>query len=365
MTHAERLARLRLIRTPHVGPVSWHQLMQRFGSGEAALDALPDLVLRGGAGKARIASIDVAERELARAAELGARHIFSDEPEYSSLLREVEGTPPVVIVRGDAAMLRRPCVAIVGARNASAIACRFARQLAADLVARDVTVVSGLARGVDTAAHIGALGGSTVGVIASGIDIAFPPENAALQEKIATDQLLIAEQPPGSEPLARHFPSRNRIIAGLAHGTVVIEAAPRSGSLITARRAGDYGREVMAVPGSPLDPRAQGCNLLIREGATLVQTVDDVLEAVGPIDLRMVREPAPAPVKPPMPSDTWSALDDSDRGRVADLLGPTPVPVDEIIRQSGCPASAVQLVLLELELAGRIERHAGARISAA
>ena len=364
MTHAERLARLRLIRTPHVGPVSWHQLMQRFGSGEAALDALPDLVLRGGAGKVRIAPVDVAEREFARAAELGARHIFSDEPEYSSLLREVEGAPPVVIVRGDTAMLQRPCVAIVGARNASAIACRFARQLAADLAARDVTVVSGLARGVDTAAHIGALGG-TVGVIASGIDIAFPPENAALQEKIATDQLLVAEQPPGSEPLARHFPSRNRIIAGLAHGTVVIEAAPRSGSLITARRAGDYGREVMAVPGSPLDPRAQGCNLLIREGATLIQTVDDVLEALGPIDTRMVREPAPAPVMPPLNALMQTTLPDQDRGAIVGLLGPTPVGVDEIVRQSGRSAAAVQLVLLELELAGRIERHAGARISIA
>lgn len=263
MTPAERLARLRLIRTPHVGPMSWHQLMQRFGSGEAALAALPDLVLRGGAGKVRIAPADVALREFDRAATLGARHVFSDEADYSPLLREVEGAPPVVVVRGDAAMLRRPCVAIVGARNASAAACRFARQLAADLAARGVTVVSGLARGVDTAAHIGALGGSTAGVIASGIDIAFPPENAALQEKIARDQLLVAEQPPGTEPLARHFPSRNRIIAGMAHGTVVIEAAPRSGSLITARRAGDYGREVMAVPGSPLDPRAQGCNMLI------------------------------------------------------------------------------------------------------
>ena len=239
MTHAERLARLRLIRTPHVGPVSWHQLMQRFGSGEAAIEALPDLVLRGGAGKPRIAPAETAEREIERVAALGARHIFSDEDDYSPMLREVEGAPPVVVARGDAAMLRRPCVAIVGARNASAIACRFARQLAADLAARDVTVVSGLARGVDTAAHIGALGGSTVGVIASGIDVAFPPENAALQEKIASDQLLIAEQPPGTEPLARHFPSRNRIIAGAAHGTVVIEAAPKSGSLITARRAGD------------------------------------------------------------------------------------------------------------------------------
>lgn len=263
MTDAERLARLRLIRTPHVGPVSWHQLMARFGSGEAALAALPDLVLRGGAGKVRIAPVDVAVRELERVAALGARHIFSDDEDYSPLMREVEGAPPVVIIRGDTAMLHRPCVAIVGARNASAIACRFARQMAAELAARDVTVVSGLARGVDTAAHVGALGGATAAVIASGIDIAFPPENAALQDKIATDQLLIAEQPPGTEPLARHFPSRNRIIAGLAHGTLVIEAAPKSGSLITARRAGDYGREVMAVPGSPLDPRAQGCNLLI------------------------------------------------------------------------------------------------------
>ena len=359
MTHAERLARLRLIRTPHVGPVSWHQLMQRFGSGEAALDALPDLVLRGGAGRARIAPLEVAEREIDRVAALGARHIFSDEDDYSPMLREVEGAPPVVVVRGDAAMLRRPCVAIVGARNASAIACRFARQLAADLVARDVTVVSGLARGVDTAAHVGALGGSTVGVIASGIDVAFPPENAALQEKIASDQLLIAEQPPGTEPLARHFPSRNRIIAGVAHGTVVIEAAPKSGSLITARRAGDYGREVMAVPGSPLDPRAQGCNLLIREGATLIQTVDDVLEAVGPIDVRMVREPVRPYTTAPAPMDA----SDGERRSLIDLLGPTPVAVDELVRQSGQAASTVQLLLLELELAGRVERHAGAKIS--
>jgi DNA processing protein len=359
VTHAERLARLRLIRTLHVGPVSWHQLMLRFGSGEAALEALPDLVLRGGAGKARIAPLDVAERELDRVASLGARHVFVDEDDYSPLLREVEGAPPVLVMRGDAAMLRRPCVAIVGARNASAVACRFARQLGADLGARGVTVVSGLARGVDTAAHVGALGGATVGVIASGIDIAFPPENAALQEKIASDQLLVAEQPPGTEPLARHFPSRNRIIAGLAHGTVVIEAAPRSGSLITARRAGDYGREVMAVPGSPLDPRAQGCNMLIREGATLIQTIDDVLEAVGPIDARMVREPTQRLVAPAAPADAT----DGERRALIDLLGPTPVAVDELVRQSGQAAAAVHLVLLELELAGRVERHAGAKIS--
>ncbi|ABF52925.1 DNA-processing protein DprA [Sphingopyxis alaskensis] len=358
MKDAERLARLRLIRTPHVGPVSWHQLMERFGSGEAALDALPDLVLRGGAGKARIAPAEVAEREIERVAALGARHIFSDEDEYSPLLRDVEGAPPVIVVRGDTAMLHRPCVAIVGARNASAIACRFARQIAADLAEKGVTVVSGLARGVDTAAHVGALGGATAGVIASGIDIAFPPENAALQERIAADQLLIAEQPPGTEPLARHFPSRNRIIAGLAHGTLVIEAAPKSGSLITARRAGDYGREVMAVPGSPLDPRAQGCNQLIRDGATLIQTADEVIEAIGPIDRRMVREPVRAFFVPPV---TEPAND--ERQALVDLLGPTPVTVDELVRQSGQDAAAVQLVLLELELAGRIERHAGAKIS--
>ncbi|WP_428682088.1 DNA-processing protein DprA [Sphingopyxis sp.] len=358
MSHAERVARLRLIRTPNIGPVSWQQLMLRFGSGEAAIEALPDLALRGG-GKPRIASADLAEREIERVAELGARHVFSDEADYSPLLREVEGAPPVLIVRGDTAMAQRPSVAIVGARNASAIACRFARQLAVDLAARGVTVVSGLARGVDTAAHVGAMGGATVGVIASGIDIAFPPENAALQEKIAADQLLVSEQPPGTEPLARHFPARNRIIAGMAHGTVVIEAAPKSGSLITARRAGDFGREVMAVPGSPLDPRAQGCNLLIREGATLIQNVDDVLEALGPIDVRMTREPRQAFAD----SSPAEPMGEGDRDVVAALLGPTPVAVDEIVRQSGRPAATVQLVLLELELAGRLERHAGARIS--
>lgn len=361
MTHAERLARLRLIRTPRVGPVSWHQLMQRFGSGEAALAALPDLAGRGGGGQVRIAPADLAEREIARVAELGARHVFVDEADYSPLLREIDSAPPVLIVRGDTAMVRRPCVAIVGARNASAAACRFARQLAVDLGAEGVTVVSGLARGVDTAAHVGALGGATAAVIASGIDIAFPPENAALQDKIGSDQLLIAEQPPGTEPLARHFPSRNRIIAGLAAGTVVIEAAPKSGSLITARRAGDYGREVMAVPGSPIDPRAQGCNLLIRDGATLVQSAADVLEAVGPIDRRMLREPAPARVPEPPPVEAA----DGDRAGIAGLLGPTPVLVDEVVRQSGRPAAVVQLVLLELELAGRLERHAGGRVSGA
>ncbi|MBS0503623.1 MAG: DNA-protecting protein DprA, partial [Proteobacteria bacterium] len=286
------------------------------------------------------------------------RPLFVDDPAYPLLLRQMESAPPMLTVRGSLDLLRRPVIAIVGARNASAAACRFARGLAQQLASEGATVVSGLARGIDTAAHVGSLEGGTVGVIASGIDIAYPPENAALQEKVATDGLLIAEQPPGTEPLARHFPSRNRIIAGLALGTVVVEAAPKSGSLITARIAAELGREVMAVPGSPLDQRAQGCNLLIREGAILIQSAADVLEQVRPIDARVVAQPV----------EPWQAgpvedASDAERATVADLLGPTPVYVDELVRQSGLPSAIVQTALLELELAGRLERHAGGRVS--
>ena len=247
---------------------------------------------------------------------------------------------------------------MVGARNASAAACRFARQLADALGRAGAVVASGLARGVDTAAHQGSIAHGTIGVIASGIDIAFPPENAELQERVANEGLLIAEQPPGTEPLARYFPSRNRVIAGLALGTVVVEAAPRSGSLITARIAGEAGREVMAVPGSPLDPRAQGCNLLIRDGATLVQSADDILEAVRPIDARALRSPAGGYRGPP-PADA----SDADRRAMLALLGPVPVAVDELIRQSALAPATVATVLLELELGGRLERHAGGSVS--
>lgn len=360
---AERLAALRLLRTPGVGPVSWLQLIQRFGSPGAAADALPDLAARGGK-RLTLASMAVVEQEFASVARLGARHIFRGDPDYPPLLDQSEGAPAAIIVRGDIGHAARPVLAMVGARNASAIACRFARQIAAELARDGVTIVSGLARGIDTAAHVGAMGqGATVGVIASGIDVVFPPENAALQEAIGSAHLLIAEQPPGTQPLARHFPARNRIIAGLALGTLVVEAAPKSGSLITARRAADYGREVMAVPGSPLDPRAQGCNLLIREGATLVQSAADVLELLRPIDARMVR----APVQPWRHDRVEAAVDadDQDRRRIAELLGPVPVAVDELVRQSGASSAAVSLVLLELELAGRLERHAGGRVSAA
>jgi DNA processing protein len=359
MGEGERdLARLRLIRSPRIGPVTYRQLIARFGSAEAALDALPALAMRGGGAAPAIADAGTARREMAAVAKLGARHLFLGDPDYPALLAELENAPPVLIARGDIGLVHRPCVAIVGARNASAAACRFARQLAQGLAETGATVVSGLARGIDTAAHQGSIGGGTVGVIASGIDIAFPPENRELQERVAVEGLLLAEQPPGAEPLARHFPSRNRIIAGLAQGTVVVEAAPRSGSLITARIAAEAGREVMAVPGSPLDPRAQGCNLLIREGATLVQNVDDILEAVRPIDARSVRSPVSE-----FESEPADEPGDDERHRIEELLGPVPVPVDELIRQAGLAAAKVQLVLLELELAGRVERHAGGRVS--
>ena len=220
-------------------------------------------------------------------------------------------------------------------------------------------VVSGLARGIDTAAHQGALESGTIAVIACGIDIAFPPENAELQERLAEEGLLVTEHPPGTQPLARQFPARNRIIAGLARGTVVVEAAPRSGSLITARLAGEAGREVMAVPGSPLDPRAQGCNQLIREGAVLIQSAADVIEAIGAIDPRMVRQPGSDFSGEPPSGD----VADRERASIVALLGPAPVPVDELIRLSGHGPAVVQTVLLELELAARLERHAGGKVS--
>ncbi|VXC82420.1 DNA-processing protein DprA [Sphingomonas sp. AX6] len=354
-----RIAKLRLLRSPRIGPVTYAQLVARFGTAEAALDALPMLAARGGGKPPEIAALGLVEREIARVEQLGARYLFIDDADYPQLLREIDSAPPALMVRGDTGLLARPCIAMVGARNASAAARRFARDLAYALSNEGVTIVSGLARGIDTAAHIGSVDGGTVGVIASGIDIAFPPENAELQEAVALRGLLVAEQPPGAEPRARHFPWRNRIIAGASLATVVVEAAPKSGSLITARLAGEMGRDVLAVPGSPLDPRAQGCNLLIREGATLVQSAADILEAIRPIDARALRSPTGAYTPPPPASDA----SDRERGAVIDLLSPVAVAVDELIRQSGLPPAIVQTVLLELELAGKLERHAGGRVS--
>ncbi len=358
--------RLRLIRSANIGPVTYRHLLSRFGSAAAAIEALPDLAARGGGRVPRLADPRKIAGEMARVHQLGAHYVFFDDPDYPFALAQMENAPPVMIVRGHVTRWQQPMLAMVGARNASAAACRFAQQLAHGLAQSGVTVVSGLARGIDTAAHRGALG-STIGVIASGIDVHYPPENRDLQEKIANDDLLIAEQPPGTEPLARHFPFRNRIIAGLAQATLVVEAAPRSGSLITARIANELGRDVLAVPGSPLDQRAQGCNLLIREGATLIQSVDDVLESLRPISAEMRQEMRlfdPGGVfAGTTPAATSVDADAVDRTTIVNLLSPVAVTIDEIVRQSGASASAVQLVLLELELGGRIDRHAGGKVS--
>ena len=351
--------RLRLVRSPGIGPVTYRQLIARFGSAVAALEAVPDLAARGGGKPPRLASQSDAEREIARVEALGGRYLSIGQGLYPRALAELDDAPPLLTVMGDLKLLERPLVAMVGARNASAAACRFARQLAYDLGQQGVIVVSGLARGIDSAAHDGSLETGTIGVIAGGLDVFYPPENRARQEAMSARGLVVAEMPPGTEPRARHFPYRNRIIAGLSAGTVVVEAAPRSGSLITARLATEAGREVMAVPGSPLDPRAQGCNQLIRDGATLIQNASDVLEAVRPLQPRFAspRSDYQAPELPKMDAD-GDAL-----SVVEELLGPSPVPVDEIIRLSGAPSGAVQMALLELDLAGRLDRHAGGRVS--
>ena len=354
----EAFARIRLLRSPNVGPVSYRQLLRRFGTAQAALEALPDLAGRGGAPYQPAAPERVA-KEIGAVRAAGARYLFHDSPDYPALLAQLDSAPPILTWRGDIALTKRPCVAIVGARNASAAAVKLARQFASDLAGAGIVVVSGLARGIDGAAHQAALDGGTIGVIASGIDITYPPEHQDLQEDVAQRGLLLAEQPPGTEPLARHFPSRNRIIAGLAAGTVVVEAAPKSGSLITARLAAEAGREVMAVPGSPLEPRSQGCNELIREGAVLVQSAADVIELISGFD-----GVARSSLRETGTSFEQMSDDHADRpAEIASLLTTAPIGVDELIRQSGESPSAVQLALLELELGGKLVRYAAGRVS--
>ena len=361
MATPDQIARLRLIRSEQIGPVTYRQLLARFGSAQAAIEAIPELAARGGGHAPKIASPAEAEREIEEVGRIAARHLFLGEEDYPPMLAQLEAAPPVLIARGDTALLTQPAVSMVGARNASAAACRFARQLAQALGDRGSVIVSGLARGIDSAAHDGALATGTIAVIAGGIDVFYPPENEERQRAIGERGLVLAELPPGTEPRARHFPYRNRIIAGLTPGTIVVEAAPKSGSLITARYAAEFGREVMAVPGSPLDPRAQGCNQLIRDGATLVQNADDVLEALGPIGTGLVRQDGPGYAAQHEMADA----DELARRLVVGLLSATPVAVDELIRQSFLTAPTVQTLLLELELAGRLERHAGGRVSLA
>lgn len=360
LSQDEAFARIRLLRSPNIGPVTYRQLLARFGNAQGALEALPELGRRGRQ-QYRAAPVDLVAREIEAARRAGAKYLFHDQPAYPRLLALAENAPPILTYRGDTALAQSPSVAMVGARNASAAAIKLAREFASALAAAGFSVVSGLARGIDGAAHEGAMP-ATIGVIASGIDIAYPPQHASLQEQIATQGLLIAEQPPGTEPRGSHFPSRNRIIAGLASGTLVVEAALRSGSLITARLAGEAGREVMAVPGSPLDARAQGCNHLIREGAVLVQSPDDVIELLSGFggSPRSTFHESGAVFD--FEAEELAAAEPAD---IAALLTHAPIAIDELIRQSQAGAASVHVALLELEIGGQLARHAGGRVSLA
>ncbi len=363
----ERLDWLRLIRSENVGPITFRQLLGRFGSAGGALEALPELARRGGLRRQiRVCARAAADKELAALERLGGQMLASCEPGYPPALSVLADAPPLLSVLGHPHLLERPAVAIVGARNGSANGLRFTEALSRGVSGAGFLVASGLARGIDAAAHRGALEDGTVAVMAGGVDIVYPKENAALYREIVDRGVVISEMPLGLQPQARHFPNRNRIVSGVADAVVVIEATLRSGSLITARLAGEQGREVLAVPGHPLDPRARGTNKLIREGALLIEGADDVLEALSPAGRARVREPE-TPAYGPAPSGQGFDEDAIDRARaeVTALLGPAPVAVDQILRTSGIPPSLVALILLELELAGRLERAPGGQVSLA
>jgi DNA processing protein len=363
LSDEQRLAWLRLIRSENVGPAGFRALINTYGSAQAALEAMPELSRRGGgSGAIRIASVAEAEAEMAAAARIGARFIGIGEPLYPPWLRHGDGPPPLIAVRGSPKHLTSPAVAIVGARNASVAGRKMAALLAKGVGDADFIVVSGLARGIDAAPHEAALANCTVAVFAGGIDVVYPPENAELFARILdAEGCAISEMRIGWEPRARDFPRRNRIIAAMSLATVVVEAAERSGSLITARLALEQNREVLAVPGSPLDPRATGSNNLLKQGARLVTEARDVIEALTPI---LEHPPAidPSLFKAPAPEEPAEPAED-ERSRILEALGPTPVEVDEIIRFTGLPTRIVHVILLELELAGRIERHPGQRVS--
>lgn len=363
LSDAERRAWLRLARTQNVGPVTFAQLIARFGTAPAALDALPRLVRRGGGDKVRMPSLDEVSREMAALAKLGGRLLASCEPEFPRGLAVADPAPPIISVLGHASLLQRDMVAIVGARNASALGRKLATTLAMNLSQAGLVIASGLARGIDAAAHEGSLANGTVAVVAGGVDNVYPPENATLYERIRAQGCVVSEMPLGQTPQARHFPRRNRIISGLSRGIVIVEAAEGSGSLITANYALEQGREIFAVPGSPLDPRTKGTNRLIREGATLTESADDVLAGLRPIIGRDFDEPTTTRPEGPVDPAAVEADADQVRAAVEEALGPAPVEVDELVRLSKAPTPAVLAVLLELELAGRVARHSGNRVS--
>ena len=360
----ERRAWLRLARTESIGPTTFAHLLARYPDAREALDAAPHLARRGGAASLRIPSEAEANAEIEALARIGGRLIAAIEPDFPAGLAALEPPPPLISVIGNVAVLKRDMVGVVGARNASALGIKFATRLAADLGSAGLVVVSGLARGIDHAAHTGSLETGTVAVVAGGVDVIYPPEHHALYNDIRARGAIVSEMPLGMAPLSRHFPRRNRLISGMARGVVVIEAAERSGSLITANYALEQGREIFAVPGSPLDPRAKGANRLIKDGAALTEGAEDVLAALRPILGGGFQDPPDGDSSGPNIASQASEREaDAVRGLVEEKLGPAPVDIDELIRQCGAPSAAILTVILELELAGRVQRHPGNRVS--
>lgn len=366
LTDEQRLNWLQLVRSENVGPATFRDLINHFRTASAALEALPELIARGGvAGKIKIATRQDAEREIEFAARNNARFIGMGEPDYPSALRSVDYPPPLLCVKGNSSILNNPAVAIVGSRNASINGMRLAANFAAELGQAGYTIISGLARGIDASAHEHSLKSGTIAVFAGGVDTIFPTEN----EELALDILenggaFISEMPMGWKPRAKDFPRRNRLVAGIGSGLLVIEAAKRSGSLISARLANEAGRTVYALPGSPLDPRCAGTNWLIKQGATLVTEPNDIIDDLSAVTVpeqnSFWNEPDGDGLEPDLPSE----LDAEDvRKSIVSALGPTPVEIDDIIRFSGASPGQVQLVLIELDLAGRLERHGGNRVS--
>jgi DNA processing protein len=363
LTEEELSDWLRLLRSRRVGIQTFFRLMADFGTARAALEALPGIAREAGVENYAPCPPEVVAAELRGARQAGVTWLAHGRPGYPAELAELPDPPPLLAVLGDAGLLSRPTIALVGARNASSLGTRMARRLAEELGQAGFVVVSGLARGIDTAAHHASLASGTVAVMAGGVDVVYPVENAVLAQEIAERGLRLSEQPMHLEPQARHFPRRNRIISGLARAVVVVEAAAKSGSLITARTALDQGREVLAVPGHPFDARAGGCNMLIRDGATLVRSAADVIEAMG-----RERDPAPAPeaqapIRPALPRRPSLAAAAALHGLILDRLGPSPLAEDQLIRDLALPAAEVAPELVSLELEGRIRRQPGGLLS--
>lgn len=362
----EKIAWLRLSRTENVGPVTFYRLLETYGSASRALEALPKLAARGGRKKPLVAPpLADAQREYEAIDKMGGQVICAADPDYPLALSAIEDAPPVLTVLGNLDLLNKQAVSIVGARNASANGRRFAESLARDLGKAGQVIVSGLARGIDTAAHVGSLETGTVAVVAGGIDVIYPEENRALYEQIRERGAIVAENPMGAAPRPQDFPRRNRIVSGLSAGVVVVEASLRSGSLITARLAGEQGRDVYAVPGFPMDPRAQGPNALIRDGAILIQSANDILTNLAQFRGGGMREPFHPAYVPEPPAQDAPDLPANAHDLIMENLSFSPLEVDELVRACQLSVPVIQSALLELELADRVRRHPGNRVSLA